>query len=287
MQQAEGGVGLRAVAAAWMAKSASHKQRKAAQSKEELAKEDYEALMSFDRKKSTGRPTQPFPPSEPEGEPTIKAEAEAAVFESAVHLRFLAGDLRARAHILQWTLQQMQPGLVVRLVRVAGARLDMGGAGPRSDGSTIGDIVVLLRGTDVLLSRMAAECGFRAQLLNDAQSEGRFASSSDPRDAAAMESASQVRSSSSRGRRRRRGVSQGLTAVPASTLRAAVHALAAAALHGGAGGRRGGARLDGRAAGERQHVPQRGDGHVPRQGHEGRRVERRQQHGYEQHSRGE
>ena len=158
-------------------------------------KSDYEALIAFDRKAATGTAARPQPPAEVEGgaEAVEAAEARSAAHESAVHLRFIAMDLRARVHILQWSLQQMQPGLVCRLVRAAGARLDMSGDGPRSDGCTVGDIVVLLRATDVLLSRMASECGFRAQLFNDAAHEGRFAQSTDPQDAHMMESATRVR----------------------------------------------------------------------------------------------
>jgi len=63
---------------------------------------------------------------------------------------------------------------------------------PRSNGSSIGDVLVLLRATDVLLSRMASECGYRVQLLNDPVTEGRFAQSSDPEDAAASASAQRV-----------------------------------------------------------------------------------------------
>ncbi len=98
---------------------------------------------------------------------------------------------RVRILLLQWTLQQLQPGLVVSLRRCAGARLDMLGPGPRSDGSTVGDVVVLLRGTDVLLARMASECGYRVQLLNDPRNEGSF-SLHDPQDVAVLESASRV-----------------------------------------------------------------------------------------------
>lgn len=156
-----------------------------------LDKRNFESILSFDRKSASGVATRPRSPVvAPDPSPDAKSSDDN---ERAVHLRFLALDLRARIHLLLWTLQLLQPGLSMRLLRISGARLDMCGDGPRSDGSSVGDVAVLIRATDALLSRMATECGFRAQVLNDAALEGTFSRSSDQQDVNALESAARVR----------------------------------------------------------------------------------------------